>query len=159
MHTSRSLRKALFCASSALVACGLAGCDTLKNPFLAGAATAVPGGRTAIETGRKVYNVQQKLKALNFTIRSDPAGGQFAFIATKEVKTVPLSLNVDLAQTPMTRAVSVAGIAVPLQGGGTVRFDAPLRAALAGKGVPEAALGEVEANLNAAIEAINTLGV
>jgi hypothetical protein len=159
MPTSRSLRTVLFCASSALVFPAMTGCDTLtKSTWLAGPISTVPGGRSALETGKKVYAVQQKLKALNFTIRSDPAGGQFAFIATKEVKTVPISLNVDLAQSPMTRAVSVAGIAVPLQGGGTVSFDAPLRAALLGKGVPAAALVDIEANLNAAIEAINTLG-
>jgi len=155
-HCRRQLRTTLFCLSTALAAATLAGCQTQNMPFVP--VYLLPGGRNAVEVAKKLYAVQQKLKALNFTIRSDPAGGQFAFIATKEVKKVPLSLNVDLVQSPMTRAVSVAGIAVPLQGTGPVSFDAALRDALAGQGVPPPVITEVESNLNAALEAINTLG-
>lgn len=156
MHTTaRRVRTILFCASAALVQPLLGGCNTV-SAWVPVAATVAPG--KTVDTARKLYNVQQKLKALNFSIRSDPAGGQFAFIATKEVKTVPLSLNVDLALSPMTRGASVAGIAVPLQGSGPVAFDAPLRAAIAGTGVPPASVGEIETQLNAALEAIASLG-
>lgn len=156
MHTTaRRVRTILFCTASALALPLLHGCTTV-NAWVPVAATVAPG--KTVDTARKLYSVQQKLKALNFSIRSDPAGGQFAFIATKEVKTVPLSLNVDLAQSPMTRSASVAGIAVPLQGTGPVAFDAPLRAAIAGTGVPAASVGDIETQLNAALEAINSLG-
>lgn len=144
MQTHRRARIALLCAPVVL----LAGC-TVQIPFL---------NAGNVEKARKAYAVQQKLKALAFTIQTDGAGGQLAFIASKEVKSVPLSINIDLAQSPMTRAVSVAGIAVPLQGGGPVRFDAPLRAALAGKGVPPPTITEIETQLNLAIDTVNTLG-
>ncbi len=155
MHTTaRRVRTVLFCASTALALPLFGGCTTV-NAWAPVVGTVAPG--KTVDTARKLYTVQQKLKALNFSIRSDPAGGQFAFIATKEVKTVPLSLNVDLAQSPMTRSASVAGIAVPLQGTGPVAFDAPLRAAIAGTGVPPASIGEIETQLNAALEAIGAM--
>lgn len=156
MNTARRLRHLLLCILAVPAASLLSGCSGTHGAWLPVAATVAPN--KTIDTARKVYNLQQKLRALNFTVRSDPAGGQFAFIATKEVKTVPLSLNVDLAQSPMTRAVSVAGVPVPLQGGGPVAFDAQLRATLAGSGVPPMSIGDVETQLNAALEAINSLG-
>ncbi len=152
MPIARKLRTALLCASAALLVTQLSACITMRTGLGPGAA-ALPG----MDKARKAYALQQKLQALAFSVRSDPAGGQFAFIATKDVKGFPVSLNFDLAASPMTRAMGVAGLAVPLTGS-TVAFDAPVVAQLGSMGVPEATITEMQATLSAAVEAVNTLG-
>jgi hypothetical protein len=153
MPIARKLRIVLLCTSSALLVTQLSACVTMTTGLGPGAAAVLPG----MEKARKAYALQQKLQALAFSVRSDPAGGQFAFIATKDVKGFPISLNLDLAASPMTRAMGVAGLAIPLTGS-TVAFDAPVVAQLGSMGVPEGTISEMQSTLSAAVEAVNTLG-